>query len=151
MTPLRIHAAIDSFLYLATSEYKIISIQLSIIHCRDEVKSVFSKYVDLTVNNGTNIDLSIQQYIDCLSAIESAHQLFTENDLYILNVFFEISKWKIKDQLHDTKSELIIWHTPFPCLTTEFQFEKLDHYYYIKQILEDLKICKLNEKHLKGK
>ncbi len=36
-----------------------------------------------------------------------------------------------------------------PCISTFLQFETVEHFEFIRQVLEYLHFCKLNEKHLK--
>jgi len=36
-----------------------------------------------------------------------------------------------------------------PCISTFFQFETVEQFLSVKQVLEDIGLCKLNEKYLK--
>ena len=60
-----------------------------------------------------------------------------------------VTQWRIDGVNVPTRSMFHMHYGRLPCLSTFLQFDSIEHFQYIKRVLEDLKICKLNEKHLK--
>ena len=62
---------------------------------------------------------------------------------------FEIKKWRINGQEVDTRSRIMIHFGERPYISTMLVFETFEQFQSIKRVLEDIGLCKLNEKHLK--
>jgi hypothetical protein len=67
----------------------------------------------------------------------------------LLTQHYEFSKWLIRGQPVDTKSTVMLDYGMGPCISTFLQFQSVDDFHFVQQILSDLNFCKLNEKHLK--
>lgn len=61
----------------------------------------------------------------------------------------DVSKWLIDDQPVATQSRIVLYYGMKPCISTILQFQTIDQFEFVQQVLSDLQFCKLNEKHLK--
>ncbi|MGH8320713.1 MAG: hypothetical protein ACRESI_02035 [Gammaproteobacteria bacterium] len=61
----------------------------------------------------------------------------------------EVSKWLIDGQPAPTQSLINLYYGMKPCISTFLQFQTLDQFEFVKRVLSDLQLCKLNEKYLK--
>ena len=61
----------------------------------------------------------------------------------------DISKWRIEGKPVPTQSLIMLYYGMKPCLSTFFEFETVEQFEFVKRVLADLQLCKLNEKHLK--
>jgi len=68
---------------------------------------------------------------------------------FALTQMFEITKWRVDGQAVPTTSSVIIHYGQLPCISTFFQFDTVEQFYSVKRMLEDIGLCKLNEKHLR--
>lgn len=60
-----------------------------------------------------------------------------------------ISKWLINGQPVPTQSQINLHYGMKPCISTFLQFQTVDEFQFVKQVLSELHFCTLNEKHLK--
>ena len=68
---------------------------------------------------------------------------------FALAQLFEITKWRIDGQEVPTISSVSIHFGQLPCISTFFQFETVEKFYSVRRVLEDIGLCKLNEKYRK--
>ncbi|HZP58730.1 MAG TPA: hypothetical protein VFB27_00295 [Opitutaceae bacterium] len=91
------------------------------------------------------------------SDFETAFEMLVANEadlpqtqaLILLSRNMKIHEWRIAGNAVPTQSTLTWVYGPNPYLSTFFRFNTRDEFDYIRSIFADLKICKLNEKHLK--
>ena len=62
---------------------------------------------------------------------------------------FTVSKWRFGNEEVSTKSFFMLFYTKPLRLTVSLNFESIEQFYHVKGLLEDLGLCKLNEKHLR--
>jgi hypothetical protein len=62
---------------------------------------------------------------------------------------FQVTKWSINGRPAATDSMFNLYYSFKPCVSTFLKFETMEHFQYVKQVLQDLKFCTLSEKHLK--
>jgi len=117
-----------------------------------ESKNYFIELLDITPNEIALSNLSREQFDLCLN------ELLNNNDLFIsgksgivLNASMQISKWLINYKEVSTESTLSVSYGAKPWISTFFTFSSMDEFDYIKGVLEELGICRLNEKYLKEK
>ena len=60
-----------------------------------------------------------------------------------------VQAWRIHDRIADTSSGMDWIFGMSPRICTTFWFQNRDEFYYVQETLEELRICHLNEKHLK--
>ena len=60
-----------------------------------------------------------------------------------------ISQWLIHGRPTATQSMINLFYGMKPCISTFLQFETVEQFEFIRQVLEELHFCKLSEKHLK--
>lgn len=61
----------------------------------------------------------------------------------------KIKRWNIAGQSVAIDSMIMINYGEVPCLSTHFYFNAVEEYQYVKSVLEDLSLCKLNDKYFK--
>jgi hypothetical protein len=69
--------------------------------------------------------------------------------IILLNQYFEIRQWAIDGKTVNTRSTVTMHYGALPCLTTRLWFETEEEFTYIRQVMGDLGLCKLNKQHLK--
>ncbi len=62
---------------------------------------------------------------------------------------FAVSKWRFGNKVVPTKSFFLLCYTKPLRLTVSLTFGSIEQFYHIKGMLEELSLCKLNEKHLR--
>jgi hypothetical protein len=67
----------------------------------------------------------------------------------LLDQCFEITQWIIDGKPVNTRPTLTMHYGAIPCLSTRLWFETGEQFRYIRRVLNDLELCKLNEQHLK--
>jgi hypothetical protein len=60
-----------------------------------------------------------------------------------------VSKWLIDGRPVAVQSTINLNYGMMPSISTFLQFETIEQFHFIKQVLADLRFCTLNEKHLK--
>ena len=68
---------------------------------------------------------------------------------FMLMQSITVSKWSIEGRAVATDSRFHLYYGVKPCISTFLRFDVLEQFRYIKQVLEDLGFCTLNEIHLK--
>jgi hypothetical protein len=68
----------------------------------------------------------------------------------ILIQSFTVFRWQLQGQTVDTPSEISMYYGQGQYLSTSLQFATVEDFRRIQQLLADLGLCKLNEKHLKA-
>lgn len=62
---------------------------------------------------------------------------------------FTFSKWLVDGHAIPAASRVNLFYGAKPRISTLFQFETVEQFHFVKKILEDLRFCTLNEKHLR--
>ena len=96
--------------------------------------------------------LSEEQFGLCLDEIIKNSNLYVPGKYgAVVTAGYQIKAWKINGKSVPTDSYLHIYYGAKPHITPRFYFDEISAFEYLKQILEELKICKLNPKHIKYK
>ena len=66
-----------------------------------------------------------------------------------LSMRIEIDSWSIRGKVSETQSMMAWNYGTSPHISMSLCFNCKDEFYYIQEVLYDLNICKLSEKHLK--
>jgi len=66
----------------------------------------------------------------------------------ILIQSFTILRWRVSRETAETPSEVSMYYGQGAYLSTSLQFASSEDFQQIRKILDDLGLCKLNEKHL---
>jgi len=109
----------------------------------------FERLLGMSARNG-HFQLHEEQTRLCLDEIiqhEAAHPNGPRP--YLLLQSFTVTQWRIDGQNFATDSMFNMNYGLLPCLSTFLRFDSPAQFESIKRVLEDLGICKLNEKHLK--
>jgi hypothetical protein len=112
----------------------------------------FESILGIESNLNALTNLGREQFDLCLN------ELIRNDSLYIsgksgavLLCGVEISKWRIKGEESPTQSHMQIYYGAKPRIATFLSFRDLEEFKFIDQVLGELGICHLNEKHLKIK
>ena len=97
-----------------------------------------------------NEELPHDQFEACIQQI-IAEQTAKKTSRAWVAQHFDISAWRIHGHLIKTFSTITLYYGSGACISTHLQFDKKEHFDYIRQTLEDLGLCTLNEKYLKRK
>lgn len=144
-------ARFQEFLNTAVAELKFRSASLNIQDASGEVVSRYERLLGIPVEGGCYFArLTLEQSDRCLDELikDEASALGAAGS-FVLAQLFEITKWRVNGQEVPTTSRVSIQYGRLPCISTFFQFDTVEQFYSVRQVLEDTGLCKLNEKHLK--
>jgi hypothetical protein len=95
--------------------------------------------------------LSEQQFDQCLRIFLAEPELFADGANHVMLArHVSVTKWLIDGAPVPTGSSFSLFYGDHQCISTMLSFESLDHFRYIQRILEEMRFCRLNEKHLKA-
>jgi hypothetical protein len=96
-------------------------------------------------------NLGREQFDWCLNEMIRNDSLYISGQSgAVLSCGVTISKWRIKGEEFPTESQIHIYYGAKPRLATFLTFRDLEEFRFIDQVLGELGICRLNEKHLKA-
>jgi hypothetical protein len=161
MEPARQRALLDEFLKRAVAEYSFQNGSLTTSGLpADDLQGEegpmglatsgntqrFERVLGVVARNGAFYSLTPGQ---CEAAL---NEIIRDSSLapgVLLLQSVSISQWSINGQPAATQSQLVLYYGMKPCISTFLQFQTVDEFQFVKQVLSDLRFCKLNEKHLK--
>jgi hypothetical protein len=148
MQAARQKALFSEFLARAVDAYSFSSGVLNILDAslREDTRRFENIFGAVTDDNYCHT-LTSRQFEQCLNEIIEHNAL---EPCLLLMQALNISAWSINGQAIATNSMLNLYYGVKPCISTLFLFDTVEHFQYVKQILEDLHFCTLNEKHLKA-
>ena len=106
----------------------------------------FEELLGATARDGGFYSLTPQQ---CDAALDELIQHPTLVPGSMLLSAVDISQWLIEGKPVETQSRVTLYYGFKPCLSTFLEFETTGQFEFIKRVLADLDLCKLNDKHLK--
>ena len=115
-------------------------------HATDSDIQRFEYLLGAVAKNGAFNSLEPQQCEAALSEI-IRDKAVTPGVLLLQSA--EISKWLINGQSVSTQSHIMLYYGMKPCISTFLEFQTIEEFQFVKQVLSDLHFCTLNEKHLK--
>jgi len=146
----RAKARFQEFLVTAVAEHKFSSATLSIQDASGQVVPRYERLIGMPAQNGCFYRLTLEQSNRCLDElIKDEASAPGAASHFALAQLFEITKWRVDEQEVPTSSSVTIHYGQLPCISTFFQFETVDQFHSVRRVLEDIGLCKLNEKHLK--
>lgn len=159
MKPLRQKTLFDSFFEVAVAEHSFSSgtvfHQPSIDTLFDEdhprqCREHFERLLGVESSPHSLASLDKEQFDLCLNELIRNDSLYVSGKSgAVLMSGVEISKWRIKSQESPTESRISIYYGAKPRISTFLFFRDLEEFKFIDQVLGELGICRLNEKHLK--
>ena len=148
----RAKARFQAFLAAAVAEYHFGSANLMIQDVSGQVVPRYERLVGMPAQNGCSFAaLTHEQSDRCIE--ELIKDEATDPGAaapFALAQLFEITRWRIDGQEAPTNSRAIIHYGQLPCISTHFNFETVEQFHSVRRVLEDVGLCKLNEKHLKA-
>jgi hypothetical protein len=144
-------ARFQEFLATAVAEHKFCSASLKIQDASGQVVPRYERLVGMPSQNGCFLaPLTHEQSDRCIDElIKDEASAPGAASHFALAQLFEITKWRIEGQEAPTTSRVSIHYGQLPCISTFFQFETVEQFHSVRRVLEDIGLCKLNEKHLK--
>jgi len=115
------------------------------IESRDEFQEYFKKVLNVNQAQPAFSNLSKEQFDICLNELIK----MPNRTGAVVEASYTIKAWKIAGERVSTYSTLIIHYGANSLITTMFQFNDISEFEYLKQVFQELGICKLNPKHLK--
>jgi hypothetical protein len=151
MPPDRAKALFQKFRNTAVAEEKFSSASLRIQDDSGEVVRRYERLVGIPTQDGCSFArMTLEQSDRCIDElIKDEASAPGAASRFALTQMFEITKWRIDGQEVPTTSSVIINYGQLPCISTFFQFETVEQFYSVRRVLEEIGLCKLNEKHLK--
>ncbi len=163
MEPAREKALFDEFLQQAVAEYSMTGGSLQLFtgsappffpsdaqkmwgHVTDEEVQRLELLLGVTTRAGSFYNLTAPH---CELALVELIQNPALRSGALLLLGMDISKWLIEGKPVETQSRIHLHYGVMPCISTFLQFQTVEQFQFIKQVLSDLNFCKLNEKHLK--
>ena len=146
----RAKALFGQFLAAAVAEHRFVSSSFAIRDASEQARSRYGSLVGDVSWDGTYKALTEEQSEKCLDEMisdEAANARATRD--YLLLQSFTIGSWRIDGESIPTESMVNMNYGQLPCITTFFEFETVEHFHSVRKTLEDIGLCKLNEKHLK--
>lgn len=147
----RANELVNQFLATAAGEYKFLSSSLGIIDGTGQIVPRMERLLGTAARGGQFGDLTQQQSAVCLEEIikeeDQAASIKTSPFMFAHN--FEISQWHFAGQFVATTSKISMHYGQLPCISTFLWFDTVEQFRHVKQVLGDLGLCNLNEKHLK--
>jgi hypothetical protein len=152
MSTERAKTVFEKFLTNAVSEFKPISASLVVFNPSSKIIPIIEHLIGPIAKDSSFITLTQEQFEKCLSEIITKKELTSsEMKSFMLMQALLISKWNINGQDIATESLISMYYGQIQCIATILQFDTIEQFQYIKQVFDDLGLCKLNEKHLKVK
>ena len=153
MKPARERELFQEFLRMAVAEYRIGEGSLSISSMESPelgARSVehFERVLNVKSFNGFFPKLSQAQIDICFSELVLDEHLCVGQHVNLLEPI-SIAKWLIDERRTMTHSSIVLYYGSSPLLSTFLRFDTLEDFHYIQDVLLTLKLCRLNDKHLK--
>jgi hypothetical protein len=153
MEPARQKALLGEFLARAVSKYSYIGGNFSLLspalrsdaHFPDQLQH-FERLLG-PAPHGAFWTVTREQSEKCLDELIRDSTLIPGS---LLLQSFAVTEWTIDGQPTPTKSMLNFYYGNSRGISTFFRFDTMEQFDYVKRVLEELRICKLNEKHLKA-
>ena len=138
------------FLAAGVAEHRFISSSFAIRDASEQARTRYGNLVGDVSWDGNYKALTEEQSDECLDEMikDEAANARAARD-YMLLQSFAIGAWRIDGESIPTASMVNMNYGQLPCITTFFQFETVEQFLSVKKTLEDIGLCKLNEKHLK--
>jgi len=149
MPAARASALFDEFLAIAAAAYHFTYGSLGRIGLSGEMTAHFERLLGIPSRDG-HFNLDEQQTKLCLSEIiryESAAQSGTRP--YLLLQSIAVTQWRIDGKDFATDSTFNMNYGILPCLSTSLRFDTIEHFHSIQRVLNDIKLCKLDARHLR--
>jgi len=145
----RAKALFNQFLAIAVAEYKYSYGSMSIHDSTGQMQSRYERLIGKPLTLDRRSDMLTQE--QCEKCVDEF--IMDQNaggpTPFLLHYSIDITQWRLHGQPAPTQSSLSIYYGPFPCLSTSLRFETREQFEYIKQVFADIRLCKLNEKHLR--
>ena len=153
MKPAKERELFHEFLRLAVAEYRIGQGSLSISSMESPqlgARTVehFERVLNVKSFNGFFPKLSEAQIDICFKELVLDEQLCVGQHVNLLEPV-SIAKWLINERQSATRSSIILYYGSLPLLSTFLRFETIEEFQYIQHVMRTLKLCRLNDKHLK--
>jgi hypothetical protein len=150
MSAARARDLLHVFLAETAAEHRFISGSLTVLPESGDLVKRFVTWLEVSPLRGGHFVLNYSQSQAALGKlVEFESRGDPEAKRVTLLQYFDISQWLIDANRVATRSSVGMHYGLLPCLSTLLAFETEQQFQYVRAVLERLKICKLNAKHLK--
>jgi len=119
---------------------------------RDRCTAHFTRLLGLEDDPRWLSNLDSRQVELCLEELIRDDSLFVPGgDGAVVLAGVRISSWRMGDREVPTDSHIHVYYGACSRISTALTFNDLDEFSFVRQVLEEVVLCRLNEKHLKGK
>jgi hypothetical protein len=141
---------LEDFFSKTTQHHELKSASISIAAKDHPIAQRLAAILNTPTAEFMHARLNLDQSNTCLQEIIRLESISSADArVILLNQHFEISQWVIGGKFVDTRSTVTMHYGALPCLGTRLWFDTEDEFDYIRQILGDIGLCKLNRQHLK--
>ncbi len=137
------------FLAIAVGEYRLASGSFSCHPTPDNLLARFEQKLGISAREGFFHLTGEQTQLALAEIIQLQSASPTGPRPYRLLQHFAITQWRIGSQTFPTDSMFHMHYGPLPCPSTSLHFDSAEQFHQIQQTLSRLKLCTLNEKHLR--
>ncbi len=115
-------------------------------HVSGEDVKAFEQLLGATAHEGAFHSLTPEQCEMALTELAGRSSLLP-GTMFLQSV--EITRWLVVGSSIPTQSQVTLYYGAKPHISTLLQFETVSAFKFVSKVLQDLKLCRLNEKHLK--
>jgi hypothetical protein len=153
MKPARQRALFQEFLRQAVAQYGSGegSLGISAMQSPESAASAverFERILGLKSYNGFFPKLSKAQIDLCFDELVADEALCAGQHLNLLEPV-PVTHWSIDGTEVPTASQFMLYYGSLPTLGTSLRFNSVEEFQRIRDVLQAIKLCKLNEKHLR--
>jgi hypothetical protein len=153
MKPAKERELFQEFLRMAVAEYRIGEGSLSVSSIESPqlgARTVerFERVLNVKSFNGFFPKLAQPQIDICFKELVLDEQLCVGQHVNLLEPVV-ISKWLINAKQSATRSSINLYYGSLPLLSTFLRFDTLEEFQCVRDVMQTLKLCRLNDKHLK--
>jgi hypothetical protein len=150
MPAYRASRLVEEFFSRATRHHEFRSAHISILAKDHPIALRLAEILGAPSREFMHEKLTLDQSNACLQEIIRLESIsHADARIILLNQYFGITQWAIDGKPVTTRSTLNMHYGAIPCLSTFLWFETEEQFSYIRQIMNDLGLCKLNKQHLK--
>jgi hypothetical protein len=146
----RAHRVLNDFLVTAAGDHQFHSASASIrLDYRNSLVS-FEALLGIPARNGGFSGLTLEQSNSLVQEVIRLEASSPEEARAVsVSQTYLITQWILDGIPVATRSRITMRYGSLPGISTRFWFDTIPQFHSVSRIMQDLRICRLNEKHLK--
>jgi hypothetical protein len=146
----RAHSVLNEFLGTAAGHHQFHSASASIRLDYRNLEARFEALLGVTARNSGFSGLTLEQSNSLVQEVIRLEASSPEEARAVsVSQTYLITQWIVDGAPVATRSRLTMRYGWLPGISTRFWFDTIPQFHSVSRIMQDLRICKLNEKHLK--